>query len=132
MQAQNKPTRLLITPHITAALIAILLCSGCASTHRDKALDAPGAPAAAVVIQKFGTISDFILYKIDDHNRPVGFAKRFELLPGKHSLVVGLNEGLYRAEKMRIEFQAKAGETYEINAEMKSKIFSGTWHAWVT
>jgi hypothetical protein len=133
MQSPNKSTRLPpIASRITALVVALLLCSGCASTYRDKALNAPGAPTPAVVIQKFAMISDFIVFKIDDHNKPSGFARRFELVPGKHSVIVGLNEGLYRAEKMRIEFEAKAGETYEINAEMKSKIFSGTWHAWVT
>lgn len=123
---------LLISRFISAGVLAALLSAGCASTYRDKTLDAPGAPTAAVLIQKFGTVSDFILYKIDDHNRPAGFMKRFELVPGEHTLTVGLNEGLYSGSRMKIHFDAKPGETYELNAAMKMKFLSGTWHTWIT
>jgi hypothetical protein len=114
-------------------LLGAILCAGCSTTYHDKKLDAPGAPTAAVLIQKFPIIGDFILYKIDDHNRPVGFKKRFEVVPGPHSVTVGVNEGLLTGNRFRIAFDAKPGETYEINAKVTSeKIFSGTWHTWVT
>jgi hypothetical protein len=46
---------------------------------------------------------------------------------------VGLNEGLLAGNRFRIAFDAKPGETYEINAKVASeKLLSGTWRTWVT
>jgi hypothetical protein len=111
-------------------VLLVLLCAGCAGTYRDKALDALGAPASAVLISKFGTVSDFILTDVD--GRPPRFVKRFELLPGEHSVTVTLNPGFYRAYDMKVHFDAKAGESYELDANMHTKLLSGTWRTWIT
>ena len=114
-------------------MLGALLCAGCAGTYHDKALDAPGAPPPAVLIQKFAIVGDFTLFKLDDHNPPLGYARRFEVVPGPHSVTVGLNEGLLAGNRFRIAFDAKSGETYEINAKVTSeKLLSGTWRTWVT
>lgn len=113
----------------SATLTALLLSVGCAgTTYRDKSLDAPGAPAPAMLVRNFSTF-DFMLLNVDDHRHS---GKRAELLPGEHTVTVGLNEGLYRGTRLRIHFEAKSGETYQLDAKLHEKFLTGSWQAWIT
>jgi hypothetical protein len=103
---------------------------GCATTYRDKALDAPGATAPAVLVDQFG-FSELVLFKVDAV-KAGGFPERFELLPGEHTLTVGTGEQYFPARKMTLHFTAKPGQTYDLKAEMKWKPLLGKWHALVT
>ena len=105
----------------------VLASTGCKTAYRDPLLVA-GAPSA-VLIHKSPVMSGYAIDSIDEKPGPRGMVSRFEIAPGQHSVVVALNEGLYRAEKIRIDFEANAGETYSLNAD--GKILGGTWWAWI-
>jgi hypothetical protein len=101
--------------------------------NRDKALDISGAPKSAVLIHKAPIMSGFLIVSIDNHPRPAGIIKRYELAPGEHAVVVELNEAYYQGDKVKIKFVAKPGEVYQIDADMKTKFFlTGYWWAWIT
>lgn len=108
-------------------VLVLASCAGCKSTYRHE-LVMPGVPTA-VLIHKSPIMSGYIIDRIDGRPGPRGNVSRFEIPAGPRSIVVVLNEGLYRAEKIRIDFEAKANHTYHLNADVKT--FGGTWMAWI-
>lgn len=112
-------------------MMGIFLCAGCkTAVYRDQALNAPGAPAPAVLVDKTGGWSDYFLSKVDNKRAS---AHRYEILPGEHTLTVEQHVHLPPGPKVTFHFTAKPGETYELNAEWKRKpLLSGSWHAEVT
>lgn len=75
-------------------------------------------------------MSGYLIDSIDGKPRPNGRIYRYELSEGKHHVIVGLNEGLYRADKIRVDFETKNNEIYFLNADHKGLI-AGNWWAWI-
>ncbi len=109
-------------------LLLALVLSGC-RTYRDKALISAGTPSA-VLIHQSPALSDFVIDNINGNPRPAGFISRYEIPVGPTAVVVGPNEGLYFGDKLKIQFEAKAGGVYRVDA--KVKVFGGRWTAWIT
>jgi hypothetical protein len=105
--------------------LAASVLSGC-RTYRDPLLDAAGKMPCAVLIHH--SFNDDVILNIDGH-APRTASSRFELMPGKHSILLGLNEGFYVGDNMKIDFEVRAGETY--HAKHHVKPFGGSWTAWI-
>jgi hypothetical protein len=108
------------------SFLAVSVFCGC-KAYRDPALAPAGnEPFAVLIHHAFG---DDVLLNIDG-NASRTLSSRFELKPGTHSILLEPNQGLYiGGDKLKIDFEARAGETYYAKSDVK--IFGGTWSAWI-
>jgi hypothetical protein len=122
---RHRFVRLFAQPFLVSFLVVSVFC-GC-KAYRDPALAPAGnEPFAVLIHHAFG---DDVLLNIDGHASRT-LSSRFELKPGKHSVLLELNEGLYLGgDKLRIDFEARAGETYHAKSDVK--ILAGKWTAWI-
>jgi hypothetical protein len=122
---RHRFVRLFAKPFLVSFLAVSVFC-GC-KAYRDPALGSAGNEPFAVLIHN--SFNDDALISIDGHP-PRTASSRFELKPGKHSALFGLNQGFYiGGDNIKIDFEVRAGETYHAKHDVKP--FGGTWTAWI-
>ena len=98
------------------SIIALLTLTACASTYQQ-------AGVAALSANEISTIEVIpcdganctVIQEVDNKFRGVGWFKKFELTPGKHTLKIFYKAtGLTSQGAVIIEFETKPGETYGI------------------
>jgi len=105
----------------------LLVATGCATTYRS-----PGAEETPISELAILSISqrDISVRKIDGKLlAPSGTIKRFELEPGTRRISAFLVSGYARPAELIIEFDALAGEQYELKGRHNDEIWR--WEVWI-
>jgi len=103
-----------------------LITTGCATVYRS-----PGAeksPISELAILSI-TQRDVSIRKVDGKLLAGGTIKTLELQPGIRSISTFLVSGYARAAELSIEFEAVAGEQYELKAKHNDE--SWRWEIWI-
>jgi hypothetical protein len=96
------------------SIIALLALSACASTYQQAGVASLSAKEISTIeVVPCDGANCTIIQEVDNKFRGVGWFKKFELTPGKHSLkILYKAPGLTSQGAVIIEFEAKPGETY--------------------
>jgi len=107
-------------------LSSALLMAGCATVYRSPGAEQTPVSELAILSVKSKNAS---IRKIDGVLRLVGTIKKLELTPGVRSITSYLVSGYAPAGEVTIEFEARAGEEYELMAARN--VEQWRWESWI-
>lgn len=107
-------------------LVAILMVAGCANTYRDAGFD--GTPLSELTTLSIASRGASVR-KIDGKLQLGKNFRHLELAPGVRTITVFLVSGYTTTGDVTIEFDAVAGEQYELHAKVDRENWQ--WLSWV-
>lgn len=104
------------------SVIASLTLTACASTYQQTGVAAlPKEEIATIEVDPCDGANCTIIQEVDNKFRGVGWFKKFELTPGKHSLkILYKAPGITSQGAVIIEFEAKPGVIYGLRPNIDS------------
>jgi len=119
-----------------------LLLAGCASTYRDPRTQGLASHQFAILEEYHDLSSRVYVAKVNGGNRGIGSFTRYELLPGRNTLLVtGNSHSGMHPDPKELAFLAEAGRVYRLKYETSRSASllkpgtwndgSGRWHAWI-
>ena len=100
---------------LLVSCLLLFMVSGCTTVYTQNKSGLPTNSIAVLIHTKSQSGTGLIIEQVDGRWRGVGLIKRYELLPGEHSLTVTYSsKGWSSAGKLLIRFNAVAGKTYVI------------------
>lgn len=107
-------------------IIFLTLVAGCASVYRGYEGEPRNAKELAIV--DVTGVAGVNIFAVDGKDRGIGLINVYELLPGKHSLLVNYHSN-GREGNITVWFDAVAGEKYTIQAKVNA--IQTSWSALV-
>lgn len=111
---------------LVSLIFTLMLASGCASVYRSP--EARTTPISELAIL-FETTNFAYIRKVDGKLLAVASYKKFELAPGFRTITIFLVSGYALAGEVTVEFEALAGEQYELKAAHNDKRWR--WESWI-
>jgi len=93
--------------------VCILFLNGCVTTYRQySGAVLPEDKIGILEHAPIGSNTGMIIEDVDGKWRGAGLIKRYELLPGEHSITCTLRNPLMTSKKVTVYFKVQAGKRY--------------------